>query len=279
MVSALFVLGGVIVTAAPIQIIGHRGARAMRPENTVPGFEYAIDVGANAVQMDVAVTGDDVLVISHEPVLDPEICRSLDGSSAIRELTFARLRQQWECGSIRNPHFPKQTPLPGTRIPALEEVFALANRGNFVFNIETKIFHKEQAQDTPTADRFAELLVRAIDRHNLRPRVVVQSFDFRILSAIRKLAPDIRIAALDQDDKLGDFVSVARSAGAQIIAPDRAMVTPSRVMAAHQAGLLVLSWIANTAPEWDALIAADVDGIMSDDPEALIAYMKTKKSH
>jgi len=261
--------------AAPIQVHGHRGARAMRPENTIPAFEYAIDAGVDALEMDVAVTKDDVLVVSHDPTFNAEICRGSSASKVIRELTFAELRA-WDCGSLANPNFPKQTPEPGTRIPALEEVLALAGRGKFLFNIETKIF-KEHPQYTPPPQRFAELLLQVIDRHSLRDRVIVQSFDFRTLAAMKKLAPDIRLAALDEDEKLGDFVTVARSAGARIIAPEKGMVTPQRVAAAHQAGLEVIPWTANTPQEWDSLIAAGVDAIISDDPAALIAYLKQKK--
>ena len=206
-------LGGGISMAAPIQVHGHRGARAMRPENTIPAFEYAIEQGVDAIEMDLAVTKDDVLVVSHDPVLNPQICRNRGGSKVIRELTFAELRE-WDCGSMVNPQFPKQTPVPRTQIPALEQVLALANRGAFLFNIETKIF-KDHPQYTPSPERFADLLLQAIDRHKLRSRVIVQSFDFRTLQAMKKLAPDVRLAALDEDEKLGDFATVARSAGAQ----------------------------------------------------------------
>lgn len=256
----------------PIQVHGHRGARAVLPENTMPAFEYAIDQGADAIEMDIAVTRDDVLVVSHDPVLNPEICRSPGGSRVIRELTFAALRL-WDCGSLVNPRFPEQQPIPGARIPALDEVLALAPYGTFLFNIEAKIF-PDHPELTPTPGRFAELLLRSIDRHNLRPRVIVQSFDFRILAAMQQLAPDIRLAALYEDESLGDFVSVARSAGAPIIAPNKAMVTPASVAGAHQAGLQVIPWTANTPEEWSALIAAGVDGIITDDPAALIAYLK-----
>jgi glycerophosphoryl diester phosphodiesterase len=262
--------------AAPIQVHGHRGARAMLPENTIPAFEYAIEQGVDAIEMDVAVTKDNVLVISHDPVLDPEICRVQGGGSkVIRELTFEELRR-WDCGSLVNPQFPKQKPVPNIHIPALEQVLALANRGTFLFNIEAKI-SKDHPQYTPPPERFADLLLQAIDRHKLRSRVIVQSFDFRILQAMKKLAPDIRLAALDEDEKLGDFVTVARSAGAQTIGPEKGMVTPARVAAAHRAGLQVIPWTANTPQEWDALTAAGVDGIISDDPAGLIAYLKQKK--
>jgi glycerophosphoryl diester phosphodiesterase len=260
--------------AAPIQVHGHRGARAVLPENTIPAFAYAIDQGADAIEMDVAVTNDDVLVISHDPVLNPEICRSPGGSRVIRELTFAQLRL-WDCGSLSNPRFPHQ-PVSGTQIPALEEVFTLANRGNFLFNIEAKLFPRSP-ELTPTPDRFAELLLRAIDRHNLRPRVIVQSFDFRILIAMHSLAPDILLAALDEEENLGDFVSVARGAHARIIAPEKGLVTPARVVAAHEASLQVIPWTANTPQDWAPLLAAGVDAIITDDPAALLTYLKQKK--
>lgn len=248
----------------------------MLPENTIPAFEYAIEQGVDAIEMDVAVTKDNVLVISHDPVLDPEICRVQGGGSkVIRELTFEELRG-WDCGSLVNPQFPKQKPVPNIHIPALEQVLALANRGNFLFNIEAKI-SKDHPQYTPPPERFADLLLQVINRHKLRSRVILQSFDFRILQAMKKLGPDVRLAALDEDEKLGDFVTVARSAGAQTIAPEKGMVTPARVAAAHRAGLQVIPWTANTPQEWDALTAAGVDGIISDDPAALIAYLKQKK--
>jgi glycerophosphoryl diester phosphodiesterase len=271
----IFLLAGWIAMAAPMQVHGHRGARAVLPENTIPAFEYAIEQGVDAIEMDVAVTKDDVLVISHDPVFNPEICRGADGSKVIRELTFQELRR-WDCGSLVNPHFPKQKPVPNTHIPALEQVLALAHRGNFLFNIEAKI-SKDKPQYTPSPERFADLLLQAIDRHNLRPRVIVQSFDFRILHAMKALAPDIRLAALDEDEKLGDFVAVARSVGVKIIAPEKGMVTPSRVVAAHEAGLQVIPWTANSPQDWDAMTAAGVDGIISDDPAELIAYLKQKK--
>ena len=257
----------------PIQVHGHRGARAVLPENTMAAFEYAIDQGADAIEMDVVITKDDVPIITHDPITNPRICQSPTGRRAIiRKLTFAELRE-WDCGSLVNPRFPDQKPVPGARMPALDEVLALADRGSFLFNIEAKMYRPEL---DPHPVHFAELLLQSIDRHNLRPRVIVQSFDFRILLAMKQLAADIRLAALYEDGRLGDFVSIARIAGTQIVAPEQDLVTPAEVTAAHQAGLQVIPWTANTQKEWDALIAAGVDGIITDDPAALIGYLKQK---
>ncbi len=264
-----------MLPAAPkIQVHGHRGARAVRPENTLPAFEYAIGIGVDVLELDMAVTKDNVVVVSHDPYLEPPVCSGPRPKATIHELTLEEVRQ-WDCGKLANPKFPKQTPVPGTRIPTLEEVFALAPRGQFQFNIETKSF-ADHPELTPPPEEFARLVLALIRKHKLERRVILQSFDFRTLVAMKKLAPEIRRAALwENGDR--DFVSIAAEAGsAGIISPMYTLVTPEKVRAAHAAGLEVVPWTANTPADWDKLIAAQVDAIISDDPAELIAYLKKK---
>jgi glycerophosphoryl diester phosphodiesterase len=247
-----------------ILVHGHRGARAVRPENTMPAFEHAIQVGADVLELDLAVTRDDVLVASHDPVLPAALCSGGDGTRVIRAMTFAQLRR-WDCGAGK---------MPGTRVPSLDEVLALAPRGSFQFNIETKIF-AQRPELTPSPAGFAELLLASIRRHRVESRVIVQSFDFRTLHAMKKLAPEIRLSALDEKGE-EDFVAVARRAGAPIISPQFRLVTPEKVKDAHGAGLQVVPWTANDSADWDRLIAAGVDAIITDDPAALIAHLKRR---
>jgi glycerophosphoryl diester phosphodiesterase len=261
-------------TAGPILVHGHRGARAMRPENTMPAFEYAIGAGVDVLELDMAVTRDDVLVVSHDPSLNPAICSGPGAPAPIRTLTLAELRQ-WDCGGRRNAAFPRQTPVPGTPIPTLDEVFALSSRGSFQFNIETKIF-ADHPEYTPSPERFARLVLECVRRHHLESRVILQSFDFRTLHAMKALDPAIRRSAL-YEKGADSFVDVARRAGASIVSPEHVLVTPVKVKAAHAAGLQVVAWTPNTRVEWDALVAAQVDAIISDDPAALLAYLKEKK--
>src|SRR5947209_8712128 len=134
-----------------ILVHGHRGARAMRPENTIPAFQYAIENGVDALELDMAVTKDNVLMVSHDPVLHPPVCSGPKPSAVIHELTLAEVRK-WDCGAVQNPLFPKQQAIPGTRMPTLDEVFKLAPRGNFDFNIETKIF-ADKPQYTPSPEK------------------------------------------------------------------------------------------------------------------------------
>src|SRR3982074_2848953 len=95
--------------AGPILVHGHRGARAIRPENTIPAFEYAIGVGVDVLELDMAVTRDDVVVVSHDPLLNPEICKGPAASVPIRTLTLKELRQ-WDCGALSHPRVPQATP-------------------------------------------------------------------------------------------------------------------------------------------------------------------------
>src|SRR5579871_5710871 len=221
--------------AAPkILVHGHRGARAIYPENTLPAFEYAIQAGADVLEMDVAVTKDNVLVISHDPHINPEICTGPHPGIAIHELTFAELRQ-YDCGAVKNPHFPKQQPVPGTRIPTLDEVLSLSPRGKFQFNIETKSF-PDHPELTPAPEVFSRMMLNEIRKHKLESRVIVQSFDFRTLVAMKQMAPEIRLAAL-WEGKARPFVEIAKEGGASIISPDFHLVTLEQVKASHDAGI------------------------------------------
>jgi glycerophosphoryl diester phosphodiesterase len=117
------------------------------------------------------------------------------------------------------------------------------------------------------------MVLAAIRKHHLEARVVLQSFDFRTLIAMKKLAPQIKLSAL-YSGPAKDFVAIGKEAGAGIVSPLAALVTVEQVKAAHAAGMEVLPWTVNTPQEWERLANAGVDGIISDDPAALIAWLK-----
>lgn len=271
----IFLVSLMTMEAAPrILVQGHRGARAVRPENTLPAFEYAIAAGADVLELDLNVTKDDVLMVVHDSRINTKICRGPGGETAIRKLTAEQVKQ-WDCGAVVNPEFPKQQTVPGTRIPTLDEVLALAPRGSFEFNIEMKSDPK-QAELSPEPRRFAELTAAAIRQHKLEKRVMVQSFDFRTLHALKAIAPEIRQSAL-YGGLPKDFVEISREAGgAQIVSPHYLLVTEGKVKKAHEAGLKVVPWTPNTPGAWDRLIGDGVDAIITDDPAALIAHLKSK---
>lgn len=262
-----------------ILVEGHRGARWVLPENTLPAFHHAMEVGADVLEMDAVVTKDNVLVMSHDLEMKPGICKGpAELPRAIRELTLAQVKQ-FDCGWAPNPEFPAQQALPGTRMPTLDEVLGeMASLGTFHFNIETKI-NPARPELTPSPEEFARLLVDVVRKHKVEARVIVQSFDFRTLHAVKKIAPEIRRSAL-----LGmgseSFVETAKRAGdTPIVSPHFRLVTPEKVKEAQAAGLKVVPWTANQPEEWQKLIEAGVDSIITDNPQGLVLYLAERKLH
>ena len=255
-----------------ILVHGHRGARARRPENTLPAFRYALEQGVDVLELDVAVTKDGVAVVSHDPLLNPTICSGPKPGTAIHSLTLAEL-QQYDCGAKKNPNFADQQPVPGTRVPTLDEVLSLGQGNNVEFNIETKIF-ADKPDLTPDPEAFTKLVLDQIRKHKLDDRAILQSFDPRTLRVMKRLAPGIRRAALFE--KQQDWMAVAKEFDATLFSPEHRLVTPALVEQAHKAGFQVVPWTADKPADWQRLADAGVDAIITDDPAELIAWLKSK---
>ena len=293
--SAVFgaVCATLIGCASPeLQVHGHRGARAVYPENTLPAFAHAIEAGADFLELDLGVTRDGSLVVCHDPRLNPKIHSRIDRRSMrerpalLRQLSLAQVKE-YDAGSLRDPSFPRQQVVPGTLIPTLQEVFALVanskhpNARRIRFNIETKI-DPGQPNDTVGPREFAMLVVNAISgfRNGMfSDRVVLQSFDPRVLSEARTLAPRLPRSLLVADEKI-DMLATAERVGAQIISPQYEfgnapgnLTTADLVARAHATGRDVVPWTANTAKEWEELLGMKVDGIITDDPAGLLAFL------
>ena len=275
-----------------ILVHGHRGSRATRPENTIPAFEYAIHHGADVIELDLAVTKDNVLVVSHYPSIVPDsrypgerVCTgpSLPAGTPIHAMTLAQL-QQYDCGNTV-PHFPRQVAVPGTKIPTFDQVLDLAPQGNFDFNVETKIF-PNHPELSPAPEEFVRLIDDAVRRHHLQSRIILESFDYRTLRAMKSIDPEIRRAALLSESKYDsmmgitdtdkDFVSICHKAEATIVMPDFALVTPERVAAAHAAGIQVIPYTVDKPEDWQKMADARVDGMITDDPKALLVWLRAQ---
>ena len=193
-----------ILVSQTILVHAHRGGRAYRPENTLASFNYGIEVGADVLELDLAVTKDNVLVVSHSPFLtqpasdDPHVKAALAGErhcegpplppgTPIHALTLAQLKQ-YDCGVHTLAAFPYQVAVPGTKIPTFDEVLDLAPKGKFEFNVETKIF-PNHPELTPSPEEFVRMINDAVMRHGLESRVILQSFDFRTLQLIEEQFP------------------------------------------------------------------------------------------
>jgi len=239
------------------------------------GFEYAIEAGADYIELDLAVTRDDVVVVAHDPMLNPVIHRGEQrgASTVIRELSLSEIRK-WDAGSLRHPRFPRQVKVPGERVPTLDEVLALGARHPIRFNVEVKSY-PARPEFSPPIPRYAWLVGDALRRNGMEERAIVQSFDFRILHAMRGQATKARLGALWEFGQ-EDFVSIAREAGTRMVAPQHTLVTPEKVEAAHRKGIEIVPWTANTRGNWERLLRASVDGIITDDPGGLVEWLRQK---
>ena len=270
-------------TTKKLEVQGHRGARARFPENTLPAFRHAIAVGADVIELDVVVTKDDVLAVMHDPVVSEGLC-TWTGEGApispfvVREHTFAELSSSFDCGK-KNPKFKDQVPVPGTRVPSLDEVLALlAEPGaeRLRANVEAKSV-PARASESPPPDVFARLLVDAIAKNKMSRRASVQSFDHEVLRAVARIAPHIERSAL-VDQTRGDAVAIARAAKASVYSPHHEWITVDDVRSLHRAKIRVVPWTANLEDEWARLVAIGVDGIITDDPGALVAWRERPKN-
>ncbi len=293
-------------TGNHVEVYGHRGARFELPENTLAGFEYAIALGADGFECDLNVTKDNVIVISHDQVLHGPICKGPSEYAVIHESTLQQLRM-WDCGGV-NPGFSRQKAAPGEKIPTLDEVFALAPRGDFQFLLEakntTRRLTEEEARQilrqetrteltkeeedkqihimmlsgpelTPPPDEYAQMILDKIREYHLEKRVGLLAIDYRILHSMRRLAPEIKILATYSARPDVSMMDVIKMAGPDIVLPVGIMVTAEEVLAAHKDGVKVIPG-GNRPAVWESHIAAGVDGIASDAPSALIEFLKSK---
>lgn len=273
--------------AAALDLQGHRGARGLFPENTLPAFAAALAIGVSTLELDTVVTADDVLVVSHDPLLNPDITRA-DGAwlqpntaLAIRNLGYEELCR-YDVGRIdpRSAYarrFPRQQAVDGTTIPKLAEVFALVRRANnevIRFNIETKI-SPEHPDRTPSPEQFAKLLIAEIRAAGLQSRTTIQSFDWRTLDIVQHEAPEIATVHLtaqhDGMDRIrdGSVPHLVQAAGGTIWSPCFDELTAESLREARALGLRVIVWTVNDDDDIRRMLALGVDGIISDYPDRL----------
>jgi glycerophosphoryl diester phosphodiesterase len=291
--------------AMAFDIQGHRGARGLMPENTLPSFAAALGIGVTTLELDTAITRDGVAVISHDPYITPKLARGADGrflpgrGPLIRDLTLAEVKA-YDVGRL-NPadrtaqQFPDQKAIDGTRMPALSELFDLVERsGNRTvrFNIETKIFPPAPA-DTVDPETFARILVRAIRAGGMAERSTIQSFDWRTLAIVQRDAPEIVTVYLttrqagsdtvspaggkpspwtaghDLRDHGGSVARMIRAAGGTVWSPFSGDIDAGAVAEAHGLGLKVIPWTVNDEAGMRRMIDMGVDGLISDFPDRL----------
>lgn len=224
----------VIPSRRRVAVIGHRGSFATHPENTIAAFQHAFDVGADAVELDVTLSRDGVLAVSHNRVL----------------FDFAQLP-------------------PG--VPRIEQVVEFASGNSLFFDVEAKWYLPSPMR----GEEFARRVMAAVAP--LAGRVAVRSFHHRLLRLAHEVAPEIPLIALTRRSAIR-WVQIAKWARARAISPHQWLITPGEVRRAHKAGLPVYAWTVNREQDWRRMVRLGVDGVITDDPAALVEFLDREES-
>lgn len=297
-----------IGSVAAFDLQGHRGARGLAPENTLPAFALALTVGVDTLEFDTGVTKDNVVVIHHDRTLNPAITRGPDGEylaargPAVRALNLAELKR-YDVGAIKPgtdyaKAFPEQKPSPGARVPTLSELAALVRKaGNEAvrFNVETKL-SPLAPDETADPETFASALVASLRIEGVASRTAIQSFDWRTLQIVQRLAPAIPTVYLTNesgnsanivrgkgaspwtagfsiDDHGGSIPRLIKAAGGHVWSPNFRNLTAEALAESKALGLPVIVWTVNDRAEMIRMIELGVDGIITDRPDILRAAM------
>jgi glycerophosphoryl diester phosphodiesterase len=306
---ALLALSG---CATRFDLQAHRGGRGLAPENTLTSFSKALDIGISTLELDVGITRDGVMVISHDRYLNPDITRDAQGAflaergPTIRSLTFAEL-QRHDVGRIKPgsnyaKSFPQQQGTDAERVPTLSSLFDLVQKRGATdvrFNIETKI-SPNAAADTLAPEPFVRALIAEIRKAGLTHRATIQSFDWRTLQVAQREAPEIVtvhltsqqgagdmvqvgkpgaspwLAGLDVDNYAGSVPTLVKAAGGTVWSPNFRDVTEALVRDAQSLRLKVVPWTVNDEADLVRLLDWKVDGLITDYPDRLRALMKAR---
>ena len=292
----------------PFDIEAHRGGRALRPENTLQSFANALSMGVDTLELDMGVTKDGVVVVSHERGLNPDLARGPDGRYVPKGIPYVKLTlaevKTYDVGQIRPgsdyaARFPDQLSMPA-RIPTLAEVFALVRRSgdrHVRLNIETKI-DPNHPEESPDPRRFVAAVLDLLRREKFVDRVMIESFDWRTLQLVQKEAPGISTVYLTQQERPeeniyldkpspwsagfdprnygGSVPRAVKAAGGKIWSPLYSDIDPHSVAEAHRLGLPVIVWTVNNPEDMARLIDMGVDGIISDRPDVLRTVAASK---
>ena len=291
------------MTARGIEVQGHRGARGLLPENTVPAFERAIELGVDVLELDLGLTRDGVPVVHHDRALSPDRTRDAAGAwlappgPFLNTLDLAELAAfdvgRAAPGGSTAERFPEQAPRDGTGIPTLADVLALGRRpgaDRLRFNIETKL-NPLAPEETAEPEAFARAVVARLRAEGMVGRADLQSFDWRVLFEARRLAPELRAvcltvergwldnilrgrpgpspwtAGLDIEAYDGSIPRMVEAAGCAVWSPFHRDLTEETLAEAHARGLKVVVWTVNEVDDMTALARLGVDGIITDYPD------------
>jgi glycerophosphoryl diester phosphodiesterase len=285
LISAVCLLTGCIVASHMtvsknnFDFQAHRGGRGLMPENTIPAMLAVMDNDkVTTLEMDLAVTKDKQVVVSHDPTLNPIITSKADGTYikanefTIYQMNYDQL-QKFDVGLKIHPVYPQQKKL-AVAIPTLNDlVDSVEMKGNNIgrkmfYNIEIKSVDGKDIVEHPVPEEFVALVVNLITQKKINSRTTIQSFDLRPLKVLHDKYPRIQIAYLVEGKSAGDVKMKIDLLGftPNIYSPEYKYVTKETVDYCHANNMKIIPWTVNTKTEMDAMITMGVDGLITDYP-------------
>ena len=262
---------------------GHRGARGLLPENTIPAFLRALELGVTTLELDVVIAKDATVVVSHDPWMSATICTLPSGEPVpaaeqqtyrLFEMTYDEVAR-YDCGSRGHPGFSRQEKMNVAK-PRLRDVIAAAEAyarehdlPPVQYNIETKSRPEWDGTFTPDPETFTRLLYDVLVETGIKDRTILQSFDVRTLQIGRRLDPSWRLALLIGGEEDPGLASNLDTLGftPEIYSPDYHLVDADLLRQAHARNMLVIPWTVNTLEEMLRLKDLGVDGLITDYPD------------
>lgn len=268
-----------------LDVQGHRGCRGLLPENTIPAFKRAIDLGVTTLELDLVISKDEVVIISHEPFFSHEISKDPEGNLIaeatqfrhnIYELNYDEIKQ-YDVGSKGNPRFPKQDLFPvhkpsfSDMVKEIEAYVAEKGVKKPLYNIEIKRTPKFDNQFHPDALRFATLVVNTVMELGIEERTFIQSFDIASLQETQKLNDKLKLVYLIQNQNSIEDNIKALGFTPEVYSPYFKLIDQSIVEYCNKHDMLLIPWTVNEVDEMKHMIALKVDGIITDYPDRLMA--------
>ncbi|SOD78722.1 glycerophosphodiester phosphodiesterase family protein [Spirosoma fluviale] len=270
----------VVVAQSKFNTEGHRGARGLMPENTIPAMKKAMDLGVQTLEMDVVISKDKQVVVSHDNYMSADIALKPDGSPVtadeqkkinLYQLTYAEIKK-FDVGSKPHPQFAQQQkfraykPLLSELIDSVETYAKAKGLPMPMYNIEIKSSATTDGVYHPEPTEFVNLVMAVLQKKNLGKRLIIQSFDVRPLQLIHKQQPAISLSYLTMNPKPLDENLALLGFKPNTYSPYYKTVTAETVKACHEQGMAIIPWTVNTKAEIESLKQLGVDGIISDYP-------------
>jgi len=276
-----------------IDVQGHRGCRGLLPENTIPAFKKAMDLGVTTLELDLVISKDKQVIISHEPFFSHEISIAPDGNEITKEgekqhniyqLTYDQIKS-YDVGSKGHHKYPEQKPMK-THKPSFKdmvqeiETYATAKKYKApLYNVEIKRVPENDNNFHPEAEEFVDLVAQAILDLGIQKRTVIQSFDILSLQIAKEKYPKIDLVYLVYNENTTQKNLDLLGFTPHIYSPYFKMIDAKEVAVCQSKNMKLIPWTVNEIDDMETMIALKVDGIISDYPDRLIRLLQTKNIH